>query len=373
MKKKLIITSILLIALFIFQMPAFAASGSLSLSTDADITEGDSFDVIVSFSSKDEAIGSLQASIEYDKSAIEYLSGGGNAVEMSAGTGGISDIGNEDIYNFTYVLRFKALKSGTAAIKVKSYELVGFTSGDDLSSGSKELKINIDGVSGGTTTTNPSQNTDPIPVDIDGETAYILRDFGDKSVPSGFQDTQIPYKGESVKGAVSEALGLKLLCLMDSSGNTGLYIYFEENQSFFPFVKISDDKQYILTDYSQNPEGYEKTTIDFSQKTIPAWKSDDDDIPLVYAVDSEGKGAFFHFDLESGKLLDSPFTISVESSDVPQEEIDDPSPSDDSLEASAKYSPWSDNNMMIYLYALGALAVILIIAVVIAKVKKRHE
>lgn len=403
MKKKLILPFILALSLLLCQIPAFAASGSASLSANPQtVAVGDVFDIAVSFSSKGEAIGSLQAKLQYDASAMKYMSGGGNAVEISGGTGGIAAVGDSDVYNFTYVLRFTALKAGSASFQIKDCEIIGFDSGADIGGGSKKVSVKIGNLAtpAPVATDEPADTPDPaeslepsespspseepedepIPVDINGKTAYILRDFGGMSLPSGFTQSLFSHEGVEVVSAVNEDLGVTLVCVMDAAGNTGLYVYGNSGSSLIPYVRIEDNNTYVLAEPESEPAGFSRTTLTYEGAQITAWDTGDGGLPLVYALNSRGEGGFYYINTEDGALLKAVLApqSGPEESAVPTPaptETASPTPSStaQSAPSSASYSPWQDSSALVVLYVLIGLAVLLAAALVLVKINKRKN
>ncbi len=397
MKRKRIVTLVFILGLLLFQAPAFAASGSVSISSSPDnIAVGDVFDVAISFSSSGEAISSLQAKLEYDDSSMQYMSGGGNAVEISSGTGGINAMGNSDVYNFTYVLRFTALKSGKATFSVTDAEIIGYTSGADIGGGGKSISINISGASAEPSETpapaasadpdaslpadasalpSPTEtpNDEPIPVDLNGRTAYILRDFGGMILPSGFVESTVTYEGAQIVAASNEQLGIDLVCLMDAGGSTDLYIFADGGKVLFPYVRIVDGNTYVLGEAEAGPEGFQETTVTYQGLTVTAWDGGDGSLPIVYAYNGNGDGAFYYFDSENGTLLRANLDAPVATPEPSPSASATSEPSASAEPVAAAYSPWSDGSILPVVYALAALAVILLIAVIVVRKKKNKD
>ena len=397
MKKKLMFILIcIILSLGLCQTSALAAGGSVGLSVNPDtIAVGDLFDITVSFSGKEDAIGSLQARLEYDASMMQYMSGGGSVVEISGGTGGVSAVGGSDIYNDTYVLRFTALKSGKAVFNVKNVEIVGYNSGHDMGGDDRSISVNISdaeqepdttaqstaGTSESPALTEEVQEDEPIPVDIDGKTAYLLRDFGEMALPDGFAESMVRYGEEEIRAAYSEQFGISIVCLMDAGGNTAFYIYQDEGKTLFPYVRIDDNNIYVLSEPERDPEGLAKTFIQYRNSSIAVWDAKNGSLPLVYALNGNGEGDFYYFNAEDGSLLKaSPDGAAAERETTLQETNSTISAATQETTASSPkvaeeqaYSPWGDRQTMTVVYGLACLALILLIAVIVAKKKKNKH
>lgn len=127
------------------------------------------------------------------------MSGGGAAVELSGGTGGITDEGGEGIYNLSYVLRFTALKAGTTQLKISDCEIIGYTSGADIGIINTAVNINISPkTAGGDSESGFDTDDGVIPVDISGETYYIIKDFSGCTTPEGYSVSTVSYNGQDI-------------------------------------------------------------------------------------------------------------------------------------------------------------------------------
>ena len=390
-KLKRILAPVCILAMFcIVQTYAFAAGGASISVNPQTVALGDTFDIAVSFSSKSEAIGSVQAKIEYDADAIRYMSGGGNAVEMSGGSGGISAVGGEDIYNFTYILRFSALKPGKTTFRIAKSEVVGFTSGNDIGGGIATVSIDIigeqaatptDGLEDEETETDVEEPT-PIEIDLNGATAYLLADFGGHSLPDGFEKTVVQYEGREVVAAANAKNGLTLVCIMDAGGTAGLYVYADAGKTLFPYVVIWDRSGYVLLDAPAPPDAASETTVIHDGHSIKAWDRGDGSYPLVYAVGSGGEPGFYHFDSEKGTLQRarveqpsaSPEPTTAPTAKPTPEPTQKPiaTPPAATAPATPAQSPWHDSSVLALLAALAALAVVLLIAV-LAVIRKGRQ
>ena len=113
--------------LFIAAVPmqmltAHAATGKITFS-DPSVTVGEQVSVKMKIASSDNtALGASDVRLQYDSSALQFLSG----TSANGGAGSIRVIGameSENQTTFTFTLKFKALKAGTSNIKVTSQEV----------------------------------------------------------------------------------------------------------------------------------------------------------------------------------------------------------------------------------------------------------
>ena len=101
-------------------MAAFAATGQITFS-DPTASVGNQVSVSMRISS-DSALGASDVMLNYDSSALEFVSG----TNANGGAGSIRVVGSMEEANqtdFRFTLTFKALKAGTSSISVASYEV----------------------------------------------------------------------------------------------------------------------------------------------------------------------------------------------------------------------------------------------------------
>lgn len=96
-------------------MAAFAATGQITFS-DPTATVGNQVTVSMRISS-DSALGASDVMLNYDSSALEFVSG----TNANGGAGSIRVVGSMEEANqtdFRFTLTFRALKAGTSSISV---------------------------------------------------------------------------------------------------------------------------------------------------------------------------------------------------------------------------------------------------------------
>lgn len=109
----LVLTLTLLVSTFSFQ--ASAASGRISFS-DPTVTVGDTVTISVSATS-DAGIGSMDATLSYNTSLLEYISGSGDgAVSGGSGSVSLSYYSAQGPTRVSFSLKFKAKAAGTAVV-----------------------------------------------------------------------------------------------------------------------------------------------------------------------------------------------------------------------------------------------------------------
>ena len=118
-----VMTLVMLISVFAAQtITSYAAAGKITFS-DPTVTVGNQVSVKMKIASSDAAaLGASDVKLQYDSSALEFLSG----TSANGGAGSIRVLGAMEAENqttFTFTLKFKALKAGTTNIKVVSQEV----------------------------------------------------------------------------------------------------------------------------------------------------------------------------------------------------------------------------------------------------------
>ena len=118
-----VLTLMMLFTVFTAQMvTSYAAAGKITFS-DPTVTVGNQVSVKMKIASSDgTALGASDVRLQYDSSALEFLSG----TSANGGAGSIRVLGAMESANqitFTFTLKFKALKAGTTNIKVTSQEV----------------------------------------------------------------------------------------------------------------------------------------------------------------------------------------------------------------------------------------------------------
>lgn len=126
MKIKRLAAAILTLALLVMVFPAqmlvsHAATGKITFS-DPTVTVGNQVSVTMKIATADGNLGASDVRLQYDSSALEFLSG----TSANGGAGSIRVIGSmesADQKTFSFTLKFKALKAGTTNIKITSQEV----------------------------------------------------------------------------------------------------------------------------------------------------------------------------------------------------------------------------------------------------------
>ncbi len=132
-KISLFIITILLSTIFIGRVDAASASVSIT-SSKKQVLVGNEFNVTIKLSSSDN-LGAWDYTLKYDSSQVKLVKGNQREAE---------DAGKSGVKNYSYTYTFKALKSCNTSISIKSYSIIDWASGSQMSIssvGSANVKI----------------------------------------------------------------------------------------------------------------------------------------------------------------------------------------------------------------------------------------
>lgn len=285
-----------------FGLLPVANAKSVDLQTEISpetVYTGNIFTVTVTFTSNDEAIGTLQASLKYDAGRMEYISGGGNAVELSNGTGGILDYGSETENTISYSLRFRALKTGKANFSVTNSDVTGFKSGANLGNPTLKSTISINKIPDGS-----NEVKDPLEITLDGKKLYIMPNLSSLDIPQGFEIEELLFNDTKIEAVLQPTSGLVLLYIMDETSVGNFYIYDSATNSFYPYISVMIDVSYIILPPKSVPKGYSLSTAVINGSTVPACVVDLEGkgFILLYAINPSGDKGYYFYDTAEGTM-----------------------------------------------------------------------
>ena len=376
-----IIIGILLACLSIFPAAAGAAAkASASVQMEvapSHVANGQVFTVTITFVSTGDSIGALDAKISYDSNKMEYLYGS-NAVFASGGNGGISDSGSENEFQKSYELTFRAKAEGSASFAVSSSEVVGYTSGQDLGAPNKKISIAIGGGSPGSDPAETPASSapapgeeEPIEMQADGKTVYVLRSLENVTLPEGYVAGMLTLGEEEVPCARGEKTGLLLVYTVDTSGQYAFYCYNAASGTLFPFVTVASSGSYVfLREGTEIPEGFEEVSIQINGAQVQAWRqtSGPQDFYLVYAMDEEGRAGYYMYDAGEGTLQRA-WTETVEK---PAEPEAAPTPAPQKPMGYLETVASQPLLFAVLAVFTAAVVVLLVLVIVQARKKKKH-
>ena len=143
-----LLLSILLVLCIVFPQTAFATA-DISITSDDNIREGDTFTMIVSFSGPN--IDRAVAELKYDTEKLSYISGGTS--NGDGGTVALSGASSSGKY-VSFSLEFCAVQAGTSSVTCQSLEMYNLD-GNMIENAKLTREIEISAAAG--EADNPSQ------------------------------------------------------------------------------------------------------------------------------------------------------------------------------------------------------------------------
>ncbi len=286
--------------------PGKALAQTAQLSVDIhprEIHEGEVFTINLTFTSSNNPIGTINALITYDDDLIEYQSGGSNTVQISGGTGMITDTGSPSTKEMIYSLKFMAKKSGTASFAITESEVIALDTGTLLGNPKKSISISIQ-PDGHEDVDDSQEGVDKtIKVYINGKVYYVFKQLTDVKLPEGFETAAVTLQGEEITGAINPSTGLILLYAADENLQDGWYIYDPSTEILYPYVTINVGQIYTLLPIDIKPKRYHPTNIEINGMLLPVSKPDDfRGYYLVKASNEQGNTGYYFYDERENTL-----------------------------------------------------------------------
>ena len=298
---------LIVVIIFTAIFPCTAFASQVDIQTEpTEISVGDTVTVTVTVSG--DRIAIVQGTFNYDHTILAYISSTGGAADGKLNMIALEQGGAPSL---TAVIEFKAIESGVVGFSAAIESILDY-SGE--SKETSEASISIDILPAPVSPIEEESETEvQIPFELDGipasnvlDTAaelYVWRSVQNLTLPSGFVDTQITYKGERVNGATDgKAESLILLYLSGINGEqAGYYIYQPEEDTLQPYVVLKSEAQSLTLlwpDASvKPPEGYIETIITYNEQKVPAWMNEGSDgrAYLVYAKNHAGENALYQY------------------------------------------------------------------------------
>ena len=133
---------------------------------------------------------------------------------------------------------------------------------------------------------------------VDGKELVITENLNPSKYPTGFSETKVECKGKKYKGLKFDKADISMICLLNQqSGAAAYYIYQDDTESVYPFLRIQDGENFIfalpeeMAD-SQAPEGY--TAAELEQEE----GAEDTSVYLLYAMNQDGEKSWYEYQSE---------------------------------------------------------------------------
>lgn len=336
MKIKKLIAGFLMLAVMTAMLPgqmlvSFAATGKITFS-DPSVTVGNQVSVTMKITSTSgEGLGASDVMLEYDSSALEFISG----TSANGGAGSVRVLGtmeSEGQTTFSFTLKFKALKAGTTPIKIKSQEVYDSASQAVSIShvGSSAVKVNAPATYSkeaalSSLEISPGQLSPAFSPDVTSYTASVsgdvskvtvsapAKDSKARVVVSGNDDLQVGENtivckvtaedGETVKNytiVVTKSEGTA-----EEPDGSGASVPVDANaQGSGMNVTIGDKTWQVAQSFDAGalPEGFMTAEYTYNGTAVQSGYNEADGIRLLYLSDDSGSGDFFIYDEAAGSF-----------------------------------------------------------------------
>lgn len=282
-----------------------AASGSINASTSArTVAVGSTFTVTVKVSSG-EALGSWKFGISYDSSVISLQSGDTT----------IAGYGDGAIKSKTYTYKFKAIKSGTASVKVMSPSMVSWANPNELfTPSSSNVSVSVKTQAEIQASYSKDNNLKSLTVE-----GYELSPAFDKdtleysvSVPDTVEKikvvAQVNDSTARVSGTgeieLSQGINKVQVVVTAQNGSLKTYTISIDVKDLNPIEVDIDGSKYTVVKKPElltEPIGHTAATIKIGEVDVPGFKSELTHLVIVGLKDDNGNIKMFIYDEDTGK------------------------------------------------------------------------
>ena len=280
-----------------FGTAAFAADGVLMFS-DPSTKVGENVGVDLVVQSGGGTVGSVNVTMSYDASVLEFVSGDGFTAD---GSGTLTYTGTGSGSELRTTVTFRALQATDTTLTVSSSSAT-LSSGETLNLEQGSSAISIAAADDGTTSVAPTTTAETTGAGSDTGVTVTVNGT-DYHFSEAFTTTDIP-EGYSV---VNEA-GVYLGYLTDGSGAGSFFLFNTEDATFAPFAQltISDTTSIIPLDKPEEvnlPDNYQESELTVQDQVFPIWSdpSVSDRYYLIYALNTRtGQESLYQYDSEDG-------------------------------------------------------------------------
>ncbi len=295
---------LLTLCLMLSLVPAidtYAADGSIVFS-DPETKVGENVEVKgVIRTTGGAAIGDADITMNYDSSALEFVSGDNVRTER-AGEIVYSGKGTGEETELSFMMTFKVLKEGQSQITIADYTAYLY-SDETLTCQEGTSTVTAkpgDGTASGENQTAAAGSA----VTVNGAQYTISGSFSDSDIPTGFSKAEMTYENSTVPAVKQDTSEQYAVYLVDQENKGKFFLYDPEgkDEKFYPLAQVIVSERTNLI-FLQNdgsvklPEQYEETTMKIDDMTFPAWQNTKEDgIFLLYALNNNGQKALYQYD-----------------------------------------------------------------------------
>ena len=326
-------------------------------------------------STSGEALGTANIMLEYDASALEFVSG--DMTQGGAGSLRVSGQLTTDAKEWYYGLRFRPLKGGETDIKITTAELydrdgkiatMGHTGSSHItvSGEAGETAAPETGETAAAEETAEPQTPSDLGVEIDGVKYEVTESFDASLLPRGYEAESLSFRGGSVMAGKGPNEQLHLVYLLAEGGTGDLFLYDSARDVWAPYVEVGMNAKTVTAvpmDESAVPDELTASRLNLNGKMVDGWIGREDqgqNFCVFYGMNAEGAKDFYRFDLKE-KTIQRYFN---EKSVAAQPET----PVENTTELEELKKKYHDRGILALV--LGALAAVLALVAVLLAVKK---
>ena len=350
-----------------FSILAFAADGVLMFS-DPSTKVGENVNIDLVVRSDGGTVGDVSVTMNYDTSALEFVSGDGFSAD---GSGSLTYTGTGSSSELRSTMTFRALKQTDTTLTVNSSSAV-LSSGETLNLEQGSSAISIAAADDGSTSVEASgtaaagTSTD-ITVSVNGTDYNFSEAFTTADIPEGYSETTMTFNGEERKFVANES-GITLGYLVDASGAGTFFLFQQDDATFVPFaqVTISDTTSLIPLDNVEAvklPDNYEQSTLTFQGYEFPIWSdpSVSNRFYVIYALNTRtNEAGLYQYDAE----------------DETYQYFEAPASTEDTDSGAAlpgAFGQFISEHVMVVVTAMAVICLLLLILMIIFAVKLVHR
>lgn len=281
-----------------------AASGSINASTNTKVAAvGSTFTVTVKVSCS-EALGSWQFGVSYDSSNISLVSG--NTL--------VAEYGNGSTKSKTYTYKFKAIKAGSANIRISSPSMAGWNEMTIFTPSTSGTSVTVKTQADIQASYSKDNNLKNITVEGYEISPAFNKDTTEYTVEVPDTVTSIKVNAQVNDGTakvsgtgeidISEGTNKVELVVTAQNGSTKTYTLTIDVKDLNPIAVTVDGLEYTIVKKQElltEPIGHTPATIKIGEIEVPAFKSELTGFTIVGLKDKDGKISLFIYDEETNK------------------------------------------------------------------------
>ena len=350
-----------------FSILAFAADGVLMFS-DPSTKVGENVNIDLVVRSDGGTVGDVSVTMNYDTSALEFVSGDGFSAD---GSGSLTYTGTGSSSELRSTMTFRALKQTDTTLTVNSSSAV-LSSGETLNLEQGSSAISIAAADDGSTSvealgTAAAGTSTDITVSVNGTDYNFSEAFTTADIPEGYSETTMTFNGEERKFVANES-GITLGYLVDASGAGTFFLFQQDDATFVPFaqVTISDTTSLIPLDNVEAvklPDNYEQSTLTVQGYEFPIWSdpSVSNRFYVIYALNTRtNEAGLYQYDAE----------------DETYQYFEAPASTEDTDSGAAlpgAFGQFISEHVMVVVTAMAVICLLLLILMIIFAVKLVHR